>query len=100
MKSEAELQRAHDLLVGILLKEIPAVFDPELLTHISVASSVLCWVLEHEHNRTFGDGITKLEADLKAQGFTLRFKPNEKNKETGIYPSPTDDPAGAGGADH
>lgn len=71
MRTETEAQRAHDLLVGILLKEMPVIFDPKFLEHINVAASVLCWVLQHEHNATFGKNIAKLEADLLAQGFTF-----------------------------
>jgi hypothetical protein len=81
MKAESDIQRTHDLLVGIILKEIPAVFDPQLLDHINIAASVLCWVLEHQHNPTFGQNIAKLEADLKAQGFTLRLEPKPENEK-------------------
>ena len=71
MRSELEIQRAHDLLVGITLQEGPTANGKAKPVNIAIAASVLCWVLEHDHNPTFGDNLARLEKWVESQGFTL-----------------------------
>lgn len=73
MKTGDEIQRAHDLLVGIVL-------DSELFDQLVNADDhqglicsldVLCWVLGHDHNTSFAQNIRKLELRLEALGIRL-----------------------------
>ena len=64
-----QLQRAHDLLVGILLKEVPNPgFDEK---YIHAAADVLCWALNHDHNIAFDQNLKRLEGALAERGFFL-----------------------------
>jgi len=62
-----EIQRAHDLLweihVGRML--------PGVMRETHVALDVLCWVLQHQHNRSFADNLRKLEQQLRNLGYEL-----------------------------
>lgn len=66
-----EIQRAHDLLVGIVLGETP-ITDEETKTEAGGIAGVLCWVLKHEHNKTFGDLLEQIEGELHEMGAILR----------------------------
>jgi len=67
-----EIQRAHDLLVPVLLGEVPNPFEtPESKRYLHCAADVLCWILQHDHNLTFGENLEKLETGLKELGFQL-----------------------------
>ncbi len=74
MKSRREVQRAHDILKAILLKEVPIDHDDggERLKLIHSALDTLCWVLEHGHNSTFADNLALIETALAEKGFVLR----------------------------
>lgn len=71
MRTEDEIQRAHDQLVGILLGEVKLGLPSDLIGSISTAASVLCWILQHEHNQTFGKSLANLESLAKSAGYTL-----------------------------
>ena len=68
MKSESEIQRAHDLLTSVIAS---GVMDPDHKDATIVAASVLCWTLSHEHNFAFGEFLQKLEAILRRHGIEL-----------------------------
>lgn len=72
MRSQDELQRAHDLLVGILLGEIPIVVDERERPLMTAATDVLCWALRHEHNRNFEFNLQEFERALRECGGELR----------------------------
>lgn len=49
-----EIQHAHDLIIPVLLGEVPCPFkNPEAMQTLHGAADVLCWVLQHDHNQTF-----------------------------------------------
>ena len=86
-RTPAEIQRAHDILVSIILGEIPNPFvasidrlepaldklrkdRPDICALMAMAANaeVLCWLLGHDHNTTFADNLAKIEAWMKEQG--------------------------------
>lgn len=72
MRTEDEIQRAHDQLVGILLGETKfAKVEKRILRDTHVAASVLCWVLEHDHNPLFAAFLADLQKVTTEAGYTL-----------------------------
>jgi len=71
MRSELDVYRAHDLVVGILMKEAPVEMDPESLKLLNVVASTLCWVLRHDHNTSVGEMLTYIESELDKKGIRL-----------------------------
>src|ERR1051326_3036113 len=72
MKQEIEVQRAHDVLVALILGEVPSpVATPAAKDDLILAASVLCWVLEHDHNPKFTQYLKLLEDKLRAMGYAL-----------------------------
>jgi hypothetical protein len=73
MKTELEIQRAHDLLIGIVIGEAPNPFKPGSIEQecLTVACDVLCWVLGHDHNIQFQGNLDKIENWLKQYGVVL-----------------------------
>ncbi len=73
MRTEDEITKAHDRLVGIVLGEIPDPFlgDPESHARMHCVADCLCWVLEHEHNRTFAEILEKIDTYLADKGLAL-----------------------------
>jgi hypothetical protein len=80
MKDIEQIQRAHDILAGVLMGEVKIPLDAQTLDRFNVAATTLCWVLEHAHNKAFGVAIAKLEADLKALGYELNPGPPPPNR--------------------
>jgi hypothetical protein len=76
MKSEAEIIRAHDALVGLLLQEVPLEIDARIRMAMHAQADVLCWVLEHDHNKNFGRNLEGLLKRLEAAGYVLHRKDN------------------------
>lgn len=77
MRSEIEVQRAHDLLLGILLEEVPKPYDgPAMGAAISASAHVLCWVLEHDHDKevSFKQLLELLDGRLKEMGYEFKEK--------------------------
>lgn len=73
MKTEAEIQRAHDILLAVLLKDVPNPFKDEgSIKGLNAAASVLCWVLEHDHNPQFPKNLEQIERYLKERGYVLQ----------------------------
>lgn len=68
-----EVQRAHDLLVGIILLPGPAKPPPDMIA----AADVLCWVLKHDHNKTFAGNLVALETFMHSAGYSLEELPKE-----------------------
>jgi hypothetical protein len=74
LRDQTEIQRAHDLLAGILLGDCPEMVpkcDTEMIILNSVASC-LCWVLQHEYNPNVSNLLATLEAEAKAHGWEIR----------------------------
>lgn len=78
MRTEEEIHRAHDMLIAVVLEEVPMPLDEKGRNLIAVAAGVLCWVLEHHHNQAFANDLASIEKYLAAQGFNLMRK-HERN---------------------
>lgn len=75
MRDQDEVQRAHDLLVAVLLGEVPGLVDQKDEALIAAQADVLCWVLNHAHNETFGGNLAKLVRAAERRGYELREDP-------------------------
>ena len=65
MKNRNEIQKMHDKLIAVLLNEVPSPFvGPDAHKAMTACTNVLCWVLDHDHNRAFQDLIDDLDAFL------------------------------------
>jgi hypothetical protein len=71
IRSEAEIQRAHDLLTGMLEEtEIMKHWESTETVHICQAlRDALCWILKHDAGGTFETNLTRLEAATKELGY-------------------------------
>lgn len=77
-----EVQRAHDILVGIIL-------EPQLCPNpgpqrnaLIGAADVLCWVLKHSHNSTFERNLAQYLSYAKALGFNFDPIPKDTKPRT------------------
>jgi hypothetical protein len=75
VKTQQEIQRAHDLLVGVILGDVPLGLPERTMALICVQADVLCWLLEHDHdindNVNFGECLKKVEAAALSSGYKL-----------------------------
>ena len=71
IRDPMEIQRAHDILVSVLAKQVRVVIEPDTLKHFHVAASTLCWVPKHSHNEQFAKTLAELEAELLDLGYVL-----------------------------
>lgn len=73
LRDAEEIQRAHDLIASILGGDVPPMALPygPHRSALKQISSVLCWVLEHDHNLAFGELLAHLETALAATGYAL-----------------------------
>ncbi len=74
---------AHDMLVAIMLGETPLKGPGRHAQAASLAASVLCWVLGHQHNTTFSTLLSALEAEVHKAGGVFVRKTTE-NDGTGV----------------
>ena len=74
MRTPDEIQAAHDRLVAILLGEVPNPFEetPGAPGALSAATDALCWVLQHDHNRSFEQVLGEIDKFMRDAGFVLR----------------------------
>ena len=80
MKSPDELEQAHDLLVAILLGEIPELnITPEIGALLNAAATTLCWVLDHDHNPQFENNLERLKKQIAGLDYILH-----KGRQPGI----------------
>ena len=68
MKTEAEIQRAHDILAAIILKEVPLQVRPEQMERMLGSADVLCWLLDHDHNQSFTENLKRIEDAFAQMG--------------------------------
>lgn len=71
VRTEVELQRAHDQLVCIFLHEAPFPDVGLTMRDLNLMASVLCWCLNHDHNDQFARQLQNIRNDLAAKGFVL-----------------------------
>jgi len=62
MRPQREIQRAHDLLQGVLRSDAGDPAQEHIMLH---AAEVLCWVLEHR-NSGFGSYLARIEGKQRA----------------------------------
>jgi len=75
MKTPNEIQRAHDLLVPVILREIDLGYTDKEIESIATFAAVLCWVLEHDHMRKFPEFLQGLERAANQAGYELEPLP-------------------------
>ncbi len=71
LRAAVEIQRAHDLLRGILLGETPLDVSPFEQPVLTSALDALCFVLKHDHNQTFAGNLERMERLLREAGVEL-----------------------------
>jgi hypothetical protein len=71
MKTEAEIQKAHDILVEIILNRVPNPFPPKTRELLMARMDVLCWALDHDHNKSFEENLEKIQKFLAQLGYSL-----------------------------
>lgn len=80
MRTEQEIVRAHDTLDGILSDDNTAALRARLkrngvLEVVGAARDVLCWVLNHDGGKAFGENLENLAKLADAYGLRLtRFQ--------------------------
>lgn len=74
MRTQDEIQRAHDILVGLILGEVPPTLVPEdkQKEQLSTMAMVLCWVLRHNHNKAFGELLQTIEECARECGVVVK----------------------------
>lgn len=70
-KPEDEIQRAHDVLTACILGEVKIGLRPEDKKSMQVACDALCWVLNHDHNKTFANNLAMIMKKADELGYTL-----------------------------
>lgn len=73
-----QVQCAHDLLTGIILEPLMCPKPGPERTALIIAADVLCWVLQHDHNKSFEKNLTTYLAYAESKGFTFTDNPLSK----------------------
>lgn len=77
IRNGEEIQRAHDMLVGLILGDVPEIeVDADALERMNYSCDALCWVLHHEHNDSFAKNLAELEEAFIAAGYILEKDPD------------------------
>jgi len=71
MRTQAEIQRAHDELLGLIMNRIPVELNAQELRQMGQLASVLCWVLEHGCTDVFEVYLAEVEKRAAAVGFQM-----------------------------
>ncbi len=73
MRSQDEIQRAHDAIVSLILGDLPAKVEihPDLRRIMNAQADVLCWVLEDDEQSEFGGNLDRLLAEFAKKGLVL-----------------------------
>ena len=71
LKSEEEIQRAHDAIAAIVLREVDFDYPPGALQAAHHCLDVLCWILNHDHNPAFGDNLAMIFKEAERRGYNL-----------------------------
>lgn len=75
MRSEEDLQRAHDILAAVMLDEVRITFnDAWTEKAMHAALDTLCWALGHDHNTAFARSMAKLEREIMRAGYSLEHR--------------------------
>ena len=71
MKTQDDVQRAHDTLIGIILGESPIKVHAQHKKLLSAQADVLCWFLGCEHNDAFRRNLDSIEMSIRKSGVVL-----------------------------
>lgn len=71
MRTLDEVQRAHDMMVGIILGDIENPFHAKSMKSLEQSADVLCWVLKHGHNEEFGKNLKEIEDYCQEKGIQI-----------------------------
>lgn len=74
--TQNRVQAAHDIITQVLTGHTPIRLDPTSELLLTECASVLCWVLEHDHEQaaedmSFGPEYERLVAELEGYGMVL-----------------------------
>lgn len=73
MKTEDQIQRAHDIIASVLLQPTPRQFEGQLRATVEALS----WVLEHGDNQGFQTGLESIEQQLLAKKRIIQIINNQ-----------------------
>lgn len=68
MKTEDEIQLAHDKLAAVILHDVNVGLSEEQIKWLSLYCDVLCWMLGHDHNRNFESNLKALDLEFEERG--------------------------------
>jgi hypothetical protein len=71
LRTPEEIQAAHDRIVAILTGQVPNPFGFQHLPTLQASVDVLCWILKHEHNLSFGKNLAAMDEWLRGQGIEI-----------------------------
>jgi hypothetical protein len=72
IRARDDVQRGHDLLVHVVTdEEARGLFSNTDVESLTRSLDALCWVLRHDHNRTFASVLAQIEMRMEASGFRL-----------------------------
>jgi len=77
VRTADEVQRAHDVLVALILdtetrhEVLGPDDDPRVMSDMMANADVLCWLLGHGHNTTFGGNLEGLEQFIQEHGYVM-----------------------------
>lgn len=75
MKTQDEIQKARDRLIGILVGEVPVPMTEKTKLGMTAAADALSWVLDDEPEGSFAKNLANCEAATERLGFNLE-RPN------------------------
>lgn len=71
-RDEDELQRAHDQLVGVIMRDVPFPDVGLTMRDLNLMASVLCWCLHHDHNVQFDRHLHNITERLAELGYVVQ----------------------------
>ena len=72
IRDRDEIQRGHDMLAYLVTdEEARSLFSTADVESLTRSLDALCWVLRHDHNRTFASVLAQVEMRMEAAGFRL-----------------------------
>lgn len=72
MRSEDEIQRAHDILNLAITGGLPGIpIRGEIGIRLRFALDAICWVLRHEHEEGFHKNLAEIESWAADHGYRL-----------------------------
>src|SRR5262249_41298372 len=82
-RSQDELQRAHDILAGVVLhwSRVEHWFPTGMGAVLVRSLEVLCWALGHNHNTSFAERLGSIERTMTAHGCELELAPEFLGEE-------------------